>query len=92
MAFPLNQLDPGSLPQHQSPELEALAEVEQQADCSPARLEVVEALRDMGIVSEAEYASHKAQLIDGESRRTLRRRDQLRITETKHGFVCARSF
>ena len=32
---------------------------------------------------------HKAQLIESESRRILRRRDQLRITETLHGFVCA---
>ena len=32
---------------------------------------------------------HKNQLIDQESRRTLRRRGSLRIVETHHGFVCA---
>lgn len=31
----------------------------------------------------------KMRLIEAESRRILRRRDQLRITETFHGFVCA---
>ncbi len=32
---------------------------------------------------------HKVALIDSESRRVIRRRGPLRITETHHGFVCA---
>ena len=32
---------------------------------------------------------HKLELIRAESRRVIRRREKLRITETHHGFVCA---
>lgn len=41
------------------------------------------------VVACADAEVDKARLIEAESRRTLRRRGPLRITETAHGFVCA---
>jgi coenzyme F420-0:L-glutamate ligase/coenzyme F420-1:gamma-L-glutamate ligase len=42
----------------------------------------------MVAIDEADPGA-KRRLVEGEARRILRRRDELMITETRHGFVCA---